>query len=197
MRGCGGLSTYIRRCSTCSLPDGRSGQSKEVSMKRYSLPAGAMLSLFFASMTMGADAVSKVMPYRIVDGRVDSSTYIGWQVYHQACHACHGVDATGTTLAPSLVERMRNLSAEAFELKVASSYRIIMSLEAATSDNPTARREALLAQIGRHEDPVLLMPAWDGDPKVRPHLSNLYAYLRARSDGALGPGKPQRISNHH
>jgi cytochrome c553 len=35
-------------------------------------------------------------PYRVVDGKVDESTYLGWRAFHSACHACHGVDATGT-----------------------------------------------------------------------------------------------------
>jgi hypothetical protein len=38
------------------------------------------------------------------------------------------------------------------------------------------------------------MPAWEGDSKVRPYLLDLYAYLRARADGVLGPGRPQRIA---
>jgi len=54
----------------------------------------------------------------------------------------------------------------------------------------------MMAEVNRREDPVLLMPAWEGDPKVKPHLSDLYAYLKARSDGVLEPGKPRRLADH-
>jgi cytochrome c5 len=33
-------------------------------------------------------------PYRVVDGKVDESTFLGWRAFHSACHTCHGVDAT-------------------------------------------------------------------------------------------------------
>ena len=35
------------------------------------------------------------------------------------------------------------------------------------------------------------MPAWEADPKVNPHVLDLYAYLSARADGKLGPGEPK------
>ena len=144
-----------------------------------------------------ADAKTPVRPYTIVNGKVDAATFRGWKVYHQACYLCHGLDAVGTQLAPSLVEKLRNLSADQFAIKVATSYRIVTGLEASTSDDPTARRDAMLAGVQRREDPVLLMPAWEGNASVKPHLSDLYAYLKARSDGALGPGKPHRAGAHH
>jgi mono/diheme cytochrome c family protein len=36
-----------------------------------------------------------------------------------------------------------------------------------------------------------LMPPWKGNPKVVANIDKLYAYLKARSDGALGEGKPE------
>ena len=165
-------------------------------MKRFVLALSMMLPISaLTSATEGGSGV-KTPPYRVVGGRVDDGTFAGWRVYHQACHGCHGVDAIGTSLAPSLVDKMHDMSPEAFAIKVATSYRIVLGLEAATNDDPNARREALVAALQRGEDPVLLMPAWDGDPRVKPHLSDLYAYLKARSDGKLGPGRPRRISLH-
>ena len=38
-----------------------------------------------------------------------------------------------------------------------------------------------------------LMPAWDVDDEVAPHVLDLYAYLNARAAGVLGPGKPKRL----
>jgi hypothetical protein len=164
-------------------------------MKRFALALSVMLPISALTSATEVGSSVKTPPYRVVGGRVDDATFAGWRVYHQACHGCHGVDAIGTSLAPSLVDKMHDMSSEAFAIKVATSYRIVLGLEAATSDDPNARREALLAALRRREDPVLLMPAWDGDPKVEPHLGDLYAYLKARSDGKLGPGRPPRISN--
>ncbi len=36
-----------------------------------------------------------------------------------------------------------------------------------------------------------LMPPWKGNPKVVENIDKIYAYLKARSDGALGEGKPE------
>ncbi len=38
------------------------------------------------------------------------------------------------------------------------------------------------------------MPVWMDDPGMKPHILDLYAYLKARSDGAIGPGKPLPLS---
>ena len=124
---------------------------------------------------------------------MDDATYRGWKAYHSACHTCHGVDAVGTSIAPSLVERVANLSARQFTVKVLTSYRITIPSLEATGDDPTAVREAIVDEVLRRERGELLMPAWESDTNVRPHVLDLYAYLRARADGALGPGRPQRM----
>ena len=43
------------------------------------------------------------------------------------------------------------------------------------------------------QQPSLPMPGWDTDDDVPPHVLDLYAYLSARADGGLGPGKPGLI----
>jgi hypothetical protein len=53
----------------------------------------------------------------------NESTFLGWRAFHSACHACHGVDAVGTDVAPNLVERLKGLSAHDFSVKVLTSYR--------------------------------------------------------------------------
>jgi hypothetical protein len=165
-------------------------------MKRYVAILSAILAAAASPRVTADDHPASPAPYRVVGGRVDNATYTGWQLYHQSCYLCHGLDAVGTALAPSLVDSMHHLSAQDFAIKVATSYRIVLGLDAASGDDPTAIREAMMAEVRRQEDPLLLMPAWEGDPKVKPHLSNLYAYLKARSDGALGPGKPRRLATH-
>jgi len=162
-------------------------------MKLVTAAALATLAGATALVTIAADAPGARKPYRIVNGRVDASTYRGWLVYHSACHTCHGVDAVGTSIAPSLVERLQQISEADFDTKVITSYRIVINSEEAHADDSTAVREAMAAEVKKREDGELVMPAWEGDPKVRPHLSDLYAYLKARADGALGPGKPRPI----
>jgi mono/diheme cytochrome c family protein len=131
--------------------------------------------------------------YRVVDGRIDAGTYNGWRLFEAHCRACHGAGATGTAKAPDLVQRISNYTPRGFASKVLTSYRIVrMSPENGAKDQD-AQREALLEEVMRRErtargQPV--MPAWDGDEAVPPHVLDLYAYLSARADGAIGPGKP-------
>ena len=136
------------------------------------------------------------LPYSVENGAVDESTYLGWRIFHSTCHGCHGVDATGTSVAPDLTERVKKLSSRDFSIKVLSRYRITMSAEAAAGDDQTEMRAAFLEQVLRRERGEVLMPAWDQDLNVRPHVLDIYAYLRARADGALGQGRPQRQSDN-
>jgi len=134
--------------------------------------------------------------YRIVDGKVDKSTYLGWKVFHSACFECHGVDATGTDLAPDLTDRIKQLTPDEFTTKVITRYRITAPMTEAEADSQTAIREAIIAEVlkyERGERGAVMMPAWDLDPGVKPHVMDLYAYLTARADGALGPGRPELI----
>lgn len=130
-------------------------------------------------------------PYRIVNGKVDEATYRGWAAYHSACHACHGVDGVGTAVAPSLVERVKDLTPKQFTIKVITSYRIVMGSSELSADDNTAVRERFAEEVLRSERGELLMPAWEKDERIRPRVTDLYGYLRARADGKLGPGEPE------
>jgi len=147
-----------------------------------------------ASLSAASDenqAAPDTKPYRVRDGKVDEATFLGWRAYHSACHTCHGVDATGTSVAPSLVERVRQLSAEDFSIKVLTSYRLVFESGEVSGDDPTALRQAFLEEVLRRERGELVMPAWESDSNMRPYLLDLYAYLRARADGVLGAGRPE------
>ncbi len=152
----------------------------------------ALIAVFglFAAAVLASD--EEALPYSIEDGLVDESTYIGWRIFHSTCHGCHGVDATGTSVAPNLGERVKRLSARDFSIKVLSRYRITMSAQAAAGDDQSELREAFLEQVLRRERGDVLMPAWEQDTNVKPHVLDIYAYLRARADGALPPGRPRR-----
>jgi hypothetical protein len=132
-------------------------------------------------------------PYRIVDGKVDEPTFLGWRVYHSSCHGCHGVDATGTSVAPDLVAAVASMSSRDFSTKVLTRYRLVVGFDDIAGDDQTALRAAFMEQVMRRESGALLMPAWGENPNVQPHVLDLYAYLRARADGALGTGRPERL----
>ncbi len=132
--------------------------------------------------------------YRVSGGRVDAGTYNGWRIFHTSCYGCHGVDAVGTDRAPNLLERVRTMSMRAFATKVLTSYRIVAP--DTRGDDPTSAREAMIEEVMRQQRggprARVVMPAWDDNPVVQPHVLDLYAYLSARADGALGPGRPAR-----
>lgn len=104
-----------------------------------------------------ADAGSKVC-------KVDKKTYIGWRTYTANCLRCHGQDGVGSTFAPSLLDRLKEIDRARFMHSVAKGYT---------------------GQIG-------VMPPWEGNPNVSRYYEQLYAYLKARSDGVLPPGRPAR-----
>ena len=134
--------------------------------------------------------------YRVFGGQVDAGTYAGWRLFHTTCYACHGVDAVGTDVAPNLVERVKTLTPRAFAAKVLTSYRIVMTADNEDAPDPTAAREAMIESVMRRERNArsqVIMPAWEGDAQVNPHVLDLYAYLSARADGKLGPGKPSQL----
>jgi Cytochrome C oxidase, cbb3-type, subunit III len=131
--------------------------------------------------------------YRAVQGRVDRGTYTGWRIFHTSCHTCHGVGGVGTDIAPNLTQRIRDYTPRGFAAKVLTSYRIV-ALPGLPGDDPAAERERVLEEILKRErlaQGQVVMPAWEGDTAVPPHVLDLYAYLTARADGALGPGKPR------
>ncbi len=95
---------------------------------------------------------------------VDRGTYIGWRTFHGFCHRCHAQDALGSTFAPSLVDRMQKLDFDIFLDRMANGYT----------------------------GPVGVMPPWKDNPNVSKRYKELFAYLKARSDGALPPGRPKK-----
>jgi cytochrome c5 len=97
--------------------------------------------------------------------KVDKKTYIGWRTYHAVCHVCHAQDAVGSTFAPSLVERLNAIDEARFMDVLVNGYQ---------------------GQIG-------VMPGWKDNPNVNKKYDELYSYLKARADGALPPGRPQRL----
>ena len=99
-------------------------------------------------------------PYQITDGRVDKGTYSGYRLYNAVCNHCHGPDGAGGSFAPSLIQAP--MSIEVF-------------------------RAIVLAGSGTGTS---VMPGFADDPNVAPYVDAIFAYLRARADGAIGRGRP-------
>ena len=106
-------------------------------------------------------------PYTITDGKVDWYTYNGYRRYHAACHVCHGPDGLGSSFGPNLVDSMKVLSHEDF-------------LEVVANGRQNVSQSSFRA-----------MPALGMNPNVMCFVDDIYAYLEARSDGALPRGRPK------
>ncbi len=100
------------------------------------------------------------------DGKVDWYTYIGFVQYSANCLQCHGPDGLGSTYAPSLVNALQNLS-----------YGDFLATVAGGKKNVSAAQD-------------LVMPALGENKNVMCYIDAIYIYLRARSDDAVGRGRP-------
>ena len=112
--------------------------------------------------TAAQDNASTGKLYRLVDGKADARTYNGYRRYHAGCNHCHGPDGIGSTFGPSLVEALPDLDA----------FRRIVRYGKTTGTS--------------------VMQGFADDPNIAPYIDDLYAYLQARADGALGRGRPLR-----
>ena len=129
--------------------------------------------------------------YQIVDGKVDWGTFAGWFVFHLVCQTCHGKDAVGTYAAPDLRLSLKTMTQENFSNKVLARYST--SPPSADVNSNDALRQSItdeLQRSDRNEQYRLKMPEWPKGGGIEPHVPNLYAYLKARSDDAVGTGRP-------
>jgi mono/diheme cytochrome c family protein len=127
-----------------------------------------LLSFVVCGLALGVDtAAPDDAPagkfYQVVDGKVDARTYNGYRRYHAGCNHCHGPDGIGSTFGPSLVEALPD----------PDSFRRIVRDGQSTGTS--------------------VMQGFADDPNIAPYIDDLYAYLQARADGALGRGRPLRL----
>ncbi|MCX4187468.1 c-type cytochrome [Methylophaga sp. OBS4] len=103
--------------------------------------------------------------YQVSNGNeLDAETYQGFKLYRNWCARCHGTYGQGM-VGPNLAESLTIISKDEFFTTVA--------------DGKTGT-------IGS-------MPAWSSNPQVmNGGREQLYRYLKARSDGAIGEVKPKK-----
>jgi methanol metabolism-related c-type cytochrome len=102
------------------------------------------------------------------DGAVDWYTFEGYLRYNSMCIVCHGPDGSGSSYAPDLTNSLKSLN-----------YGEFLSIVAAGKKDVSAASD-------------LVMPAFGNNKNVVCYLDDIFAYLRARSDGAVGRGRPEK-----
>ena len=102
------------------------------------------------------------------DGTVDWYTYSGYRRYHSECHVCHGPDGMGSTYAPALKDSLKTMD-----------YGDFLSVVASGRKNVSTAQENV-------------MPAFGDNPNVACYMDDLYIYLRARANDAVGRVRPAK-----
>lgn len=98
---------------------------------------------------------------------VTPEVYEGWKQYNLNCARCHGEDVLGTTIAPHLIVSVR-------------------------PEGAVNTKEAFVQTVcaGRPEKG---MPAWCPLGLEMEKINAIYAYVKGRSEGQIGPGRPARM----
>jgi mono/diheme cytochrome c family protein len=118
------------------------------------------MAVLGAYATVGAEQPSGGRQARPDEAAVERTILNGYRRYNSACNHCHGPDGVGSTFAPSLIERPL----------------------------PLARFEQIVRDGSATGTSV--MRGFADDPNVAPYVRDIYLYLAARADGAIGRGRP-------
>jgi methanol metabolism-related c-type cytochrome len=107
--------------------------------------------------------------YRVAqDGTVDWYTYSGFRRYHSECPVCHGPSGDGSSFAPALKDSLKRIS-----------YGDFLGIVAGGRRNVTAAQDNV-------------MPAFGNNPNVMCYVDDIYIYLRARANDAVGRVRPAK-----
>jgi len=120
-----------------------------------------------ATLTLGAISLpsyAEDAPYTVTNGtHLDADSYKGFKLFRNWCARCHGTYGQGM-VGPNLADSLKIISKDEFVNTVT---------------------DGKSGTIGS-------MPAWKKNVKVVKGMDQLYAYLKARSDGAIGVIKPKK-----
>jgi mono/diheme cytochrome c family protein len=116
------------------------------------------------------------------------SVPLGWRVFQERCASCHGPAALGGSGIPNLLPLVRDMSSRQFIGLVLYRYDWVLASNPSRQDS--ASREVLVDAILQGREGQITMPAWQGEPVVKAHIMDLYAYLSARAQGTQGTGRP-------
>lgn len=114
-------------------------------------------------------AAAEEKPYKVdPDGTVDWPTFSGFRRFNSECFVCHGPDGVGSTFAPALTESLKTMPYEQF------------------LDIVTNGKQEVNTAVQKK------MPSFGTNPNVMCYIDDIYAYLKARSDGVVGRGRPAK-----
>ena len=102
------------------------------------------------------------------DGTVDWYTYSGFRRYNAECLRCHGPDGSGSSYAPALVDSLKTISYNDFLGTVAAGKKAVNAAQ------------------------NLVMPALGDDKNVMCYIDDIFVYLRARANKAVGRDRPAK-----
>jgi mono/diheme cytochrome c family protein len=154
------------------MPDFFAGylEEKWMTLARSFAMAAIAASLAVAgTIASGQDKKEGDKPYAVKDGKVDRATFNGWRRYTESCLRCHGPDGAGSSYGPGLIDSLKTISEEVFKEVVVNGRQ-----------NVSASQQSVMPPFGEVEDVVL-------------YLDDIYGYLKARSDGVLDRGRPERF----
>ncbi len=106
--------------------------------------------------------------FKVENGNVDWYTYSGYLRFNSMCIVCHGPDGAGSSYAPALTNSLKTLN-----------YADFLGIVAQGRTNVSAATG-------------FVMPAFGDNKNVVCYLDNIFTYLRGRSDGAVGRGRPEK-----
>jgi mono/diheme cytochrome c family protein len=128
------------------------------------LGGAAALALSICSTPRASAQEVRDIYHPVPRDTVSQSVYNGWKVFQLDCARCHGEEATGTSFAPNL-------------------------LASVGKEGLVNTQELFVATVcGGRKDKG--MPAWCELGLEIPKIMDIYAYVRLRSDGKMGPGRP-------
>lgn len=132
------------------------------------LSGAAIAALFFLFQPVSAQAAQPYDGHVRCEGskpcKIDIFLTKGFRTFSQ-CQVCHGLDGTGSTIAPNLMMKLQEIDHDTFIDRVTNGFK---------------------GQIG-------VMPTWKSNPNVMNNIENLYAYLKARSDKLIPAGRLARF----
>ena len=97
-------------------------------------------------------------PYQVGDGKIDANTFEGWKNFRGGgCGTCHGGAGQGGA-GPNLTVSLKE----------------------------KINKERFVETVTNGRAGTLMRP-FKTSPRVMDNLDKIYAYLKARSDGVLGP----------
>jgi mono/diheme cytochrome c family protein len=133
-------------------------------MKIHTFISGLSLTVAWALVPAPVVMADSDTPYEVHNEReLDAESYNGFKLYRNWCARCHGTYGQGM-VGPNLADSLKIISEEEFYTTV---------------------KDGKTGTIGS-------MPAWSSNPKVMEGKTQIYRYLKARSDGAIGEVKPKK-----